>query len=158
VSFQRAAYEQRIQDCRDLMTELGFFSSGRTLTDTELCQWFSEITYEINLPQPVTYTTDTTTRIINSMFDIRDSNHPAAKITLPAEQAFTSRITLAFASIAAGLNATLHTRSIVNDMDGTTEPTTELGKLHHAWVRDRDLPSALDRHDEHTTRRGTLGQ
>jgi hypothetical protein len=34
-----------------------------------------------------------------------------------------------------------------NDFDGVAEPTTELGKLHHAWVRERGLPSALDHHD-----------
>ncbi|OYN75545.1 ABC transporter [Mycolicibacterium sphagni] len=147
VSFQRAAYEQRIDDCRDLMTQLGFFAAGSTLTNAELKQWISQMTHEVNLPQPVTYTTETTARIINGMFDIRDSSHPAAKITLPPEQAFTSRITLAFASIAAGLNATLHTRSILDDMDGIAGPTTELGKIHHAWVRDHRLPSALDHHD-----------
>jgi hypothetical protein len=36
---------------------------------------------------------------------------------------------------------------MVNDFDGVAEPTTELGKLHHAWVRERGLPSALDHHD-----------
>jgi len=38
-------------------------------------------------------------------------------------------------------------RAMVNDMDGVAEPITELGKLHHAWVRQSGLPSALDHHD-----------
>jgi hypothetical protein len=35
----------------------------------------------------------------------------------------------------------------MDDMDGVVEPITELGKLHHAWVRERRLPGALDHHD-----------
>jgi hypothetical protein len=51
------------------------------------------------------------------------------------------------ARAAAGLNATLPIRAILEDMDGIADPVTELGKLHHAWVRERGLPSALDHHD-----------
>ncbi|GAY16839.1 AarF/ABC1/UbiB kinase family protein [Mycobacterium sp. shizuoka-1] len=147
VSFLRAAYEGRIDDCRNLMAQLGFFAVDSSLTDDELRQWVSEMTYEVNLPQPVTYTAQSTARVFRGMVDVRDRNHPVAKITLPAEQAFTSRISLAFASVAAGLNATLATRSILEDMDGVAEPVTELGRLHHGWVRERGLPGALDRHD-----------
>jgi len=32
-------------------------------------------------------------------------------------------------------------------MDGVAEPVTELGKLHHAWVRERGLPTGLEPHD-----------
>jgi hypothetical protein len=68
-------------------------------------------------------------------------------VTVPAEFVFTSRIMLAFASVAAGLKATVPVRAIMDDLDGVAEPTTELGKLHHAWVRERGLPGALDHHD-----------
>jgi hypothetical protein len=34
-------------------------------------------------------------------------------------------------------------------MDGVAKPVTEMGTLHHAWVRVRGLPTALDRHDRH---------
>ncbi|MBX9641806.1 MAG: AarF/ABC1/UbiB kinase family protein, partial [Mycobacteriaceae bacterium] len=61
--------------------------------------------------------------------------------------AFTARIQLAWTSVAVGLHATLPLRAIVDDMDGVALPTTELGKLHHAWVRERGLPGALDHHD-----------
>jgi hypothetical protein len=60
---------------------------------------------------------------------------------------FTSRIMLAFASVAGGLHATVASRALMDDMDGVAEPITELGKLHHAWVRERGLPGALDHHD-----------
>jgi hypothetical protein len=105
------------------------------------------LTYENNVPQPVTYTADSTARIVRGLFDIRDRTHPVAKIAVPVEFVFSSRIMLAFASVAAGLRATMHTRALMDDMDGIAEPTMELGKLHHAWVRERGLPGAFDHHD-----------
>jgi hypothetical protein len=60
---------------------------------------------------------------------------------------FLPRIQIAFAHMAVSLHATLPIPAILEDMDGIAEPTTELGKLHHAWVRERGLPSALDHHD-----------
>ena len=50
-------------------------------------------------------------------------------------------------SVFAGLNATVPARAIYDDPDGVAEPITELGKLHHAWLRERGLPSPLDHHD-----------
>jgi hypothetical protein len=50
------------------------------------------------------------------------------------------------------LHATLPARAIADDMDGIAEPVTELGKSHHAWVRERDLPSAFDCHDQPNVR------
>ncbi|SBS71671.1 hypothetical protein MHPYR_120002 [uncultured Mycobacterium sp.] len=35
-------------------------------------------------------------------------------------------------------------RASADDTDGVAEPVTELGKLHHAWVRERGLPGALE--------------
>lgn len=32
-------------------------------------------------------------------------------------------------------------------LDDVAEPVTELGKLHHTWVRERGLPKALVHHD-----------
>jgi hypothetical protein len=66
---------------------------------------------------------------------------PRGRIRRPMPLAgFTARA-------AADLNATLPIRAILDDMDGIADPVTELGKLHHAWVRERGLPSALDHHD-----------
>jgi hypothetical protein len=73
-------------------------------------------------------------------------DHPVAHISVPEHFVFTSRVQLAISSVCAGLNATLSARAIADDMDGVAEPVTELGKLHHACVRDRGLPSALDHH------------
>ncbi len=147
VSFMRAAYEQRMHDCRELMTELGFIAADSSLSADDLQHWISDLTYEVTAPQPVTYTTEATGRVVRGFFDIRDSDHPLTKVNLPPKFAFTSRITLAFASIAGGLQATLDMQAINDDMDGLAEPVTELGKQHHAWVRERGLPGALDHHD-----------
>lgn len=143
----RALYEGRGHDCRELLTQLGFLSADSPLSADELHQWVSGMTSEHTAPQPATYTPDTTARVIRGFFDIRGANHPVAQITLPPEHAFNSRINLAWASVAAGLHATLPVRAILDDIDGVAEPATELGKLHHAWVRERGLPSALDHHD-----------
>lgn len=142
----RALIEGRGHDCRTLMTQLGFLSAGSTLSTDDLLQWFSTTTYETIGPQPATYTPDSTSRTIRGFFDVRRGS-PVTQVTLPPEHAFTSRISLAFASVAGGLHATLPIREIMDDLDGIVEPATELGKLHHAWVRERGLPSALDHHD-----------
>jgi hypothetical protein len=57
------------------------------------------------------------------LFDLRDAGHPMARMNAPDDFVFLSRVQLAVASVFAGL--------------GATEPITELGKLHHAWVRER---------------------
>lgn len=147
VQFLRAAMDGRTDDYRELLAHMGFLAGGATLSDDELRQWVSEMSYEYHESQPFTYTPDAIGRIIRGSFDVRDRDHPVAKLSLPAEHAFTSRIMLAFASVAAGLEATLHSRALLDDMDGVAEPISELGTLHHEWVRERGLPGALDHHD-----------
>ncbi len=147
VRFLRAAMEGRTDDYRDLLEQMGFLAEDSSLTDDELEQWVSDMGRESTMPQPVTYGSEAAARIIRGFFDVRDGSHPVTKISVPATYAFTSRIMLASASVAAGLQATVPVRAIMDDMDGVAEPITELGKLHHAWVRERGLPGALDHHD-----------
>lgn len=147
MAFQWAAIEGRLEDCRELLTQLGFIAADSPLSADDLQPWLSTLVYEMGMPQPVTYTPDTITRTIAGSLDIRDSDHPLAQTTVPQEFAFSSRIALATNSILAGLQACLPIRSIWADMNGVAEPITELGKLHHAWVRERGLPGALDHHD-----------
>lgn len=147
VSFMRAAVEGRLADYRECLAQMGYFTKDSTLTDDELQRWVSDMAYEATSPQPVTYTPEESARIIRGFFNVRDSDHPLAKVSPPPENAFTSRIMLAFTSVAAGLNATIYARAIMDDMDGIAEPISDLGKLHHAWVRERGLPGAFDHHD-----------
>lgn len=147
VRFLRAAIDGRIDDYRDLLAQMGFLTADSALTNAELEQWVSDMAHESTMSQPVTYTPEATARIIRGFFDVRDGDHPVAKISVPATYAFTSRIMLANASVSAGLRATVPVRAIMDDMDGVAEPTTELGRLHHAWARERGLPGALDHHD-----------
>jgi hypothetical protein len=95
------------------------------------------------MPQPVTFTPDAAAWWISGMTDVRSG----PELTMPSEFLFLGRVQLAWTSVAAGFGATLHARAIVDDLDGVAEPVTKLGKLHHAWVRERGLPGALDHHD-----------
>jgi hypothetical protein len=65
----------------------------------------------------------------------------------PEDFVFCGRVQLAIGSLCVGLCATAQVRAVADDIDGVAEPITELGKLHHAWVRERGLPSGLDPHD-----------
>ena len=47
---------------------------------------------------------------------------------------------MAVLSVCVGLRATMHSRAILDDIDGVAEPITEFGKKHHAWVRERGTP------------------
>lgn len=143
----RAAVDGRAHDLHSFMTQLGFVSDDSPLSPDELLQWIVDTGPEAYMPQPVTYTPEAIARTVHGFFDIRDTNHALAKITVPSEFAFTSRIMLACNSIFAGLEACLPVRAIFDDLDGVAEPVTELGKLHHAWVRERGLPLGLDHHD-----------
>jgi len=147
VASMRAAAEGRTDDFRDHMIQLGAITAESSLSTADLQRWLEETSYEVTAPQPVTFTPDIIARTVRGFFDIRDSDHFLAQITAPPELVFTSRITLACNSVLTGLQATLPIRAILDDMDGVAQPVTELGKLHHAWVRERGLPGALDHHD-----------
>jgi predicted unusual protein kinase regulating ubiquinone biosynthesis (AarF/ABC1/UbiB family) len=146
VGMARAAIDGRKNDLRELMTELGFLTQGSTLSMDEAYQWMAEILYETLVPQPVTYTRETARRAIDNLVDIRSLDHPVRRMSAPDGLVFFSRVSLSMNAIFAMLGATIHARSITDDMDGVTEPTTPLGKQHHAWVRDRGLPYGLEPH------------
>ena len=149
VAMTRAVIEGRKDDYRDLMVQAGFLAVESDLTADELYQWQAEALHEIIVsPQPAAYSPQTTGRVLQAYFDVRDSGHPLGRMNAPDDYVFASRGTFALNAVAAGLGATLPMRHIMDDMDCVAEPVTELGKQHHAWVRDRGLPSALDRHDQ----------
>lgn len=148
VAMTRAAIEGRKQDYRDIMVEAGFVPVDSDLTADELHAWQQSLIYEISTAtQPVRYTPDTTARTVRAMFDVRQKDHPMARMNAPDDYIFISRHQLSGISLCVGLNATLPIRAIMDDLDGVSEPVTELGKLHHAWVRERRLPLGLDHHD-----------
>jgi predicted unusual protein kinase regulating ubiquinone biosynthesis (AarF/ABC1/UbiB family) len=148
VAMTRAVSEGRKDHLRELLVQMGFVSTDSDLTADELYKWQAEILYKsVVAPQPVTFTPETTRRIISGIFDLRDPDHPLARMNTPDDFVFLSRVQLAVGSMYGALRATAPARAIVDDMDGIAEPITELGKLHHAWVRERGLPSALDHHD-----------
>ena len=97
-------------------------------------------------PQPVTFTSDTAARSLRALFG-SEGVSSASDMTVTPELVFLPRLQIAFDHIAVGLRATVAVRAILEDLAGIAQPTTELGKLHHAWVRERGLPFGLDHHD-----------
>jgi predicted unusual protein kinase regulating ubiquinone biosynthesis (AarF/ABC1/UbiB family) len=147
VAMNRAIIEGRKHDYRELMLDAGFLDDDSDLTADEMFQWMSEMVSETALmPQPATYTPETTARVVRGLFDLRGADHPMVRMNAPDDYVFSSRVTLAGTAVVAGLNATLSIRAIYGDLDDVEEPVTELGKLHRAWVRERGLPRALDHH------------
>jgi predicted unusual protein kinase regulating ubiquinone biosynthesis (AarF/ABC1/UbiB family) len=147
VALMRAGIEERVEDFRENMIQLGLIEADSPLGTDDLTRWASDLTHEINMPQPVTYTPGAITRNMHGMFGTEEFL-PLAHMTVTPQFVFLPRIQIAFAHLAAAMRATLPVRAILEDMDGVAEPTTELGKLHHAWVRERGLPGALDHHDQ----------
>jgi hypothetical protein len=150
VAMVRAVLEGRKCDYRDLMVQAGFLDDDSDLTADELYRWQLEAHHEIFVaPQLATFSPQTTGRVLNGYFvDPRQADHPMGRMNAPDDYVFAGRSTFALNAVAVGLGATLPMRAIMDDLDGVAEPITELGKLHHAWVRERGLPAALDHHDQ----------
>ncbi|MGC1736251.1 MAG: AarF/ABC1/UbiB kinase family protein, partial [Mycobacterium sp.] len=147
VGMIRAALDGNKQDMHELMIDLGYLANDFTLKPHEAYQWVAEVLYEALVPQPVTFTGDTSQRAVHALLDIRAPDHPLRRISFPDDLLFFSRINLGINMICATLRTSVHIRSIMDDMDGVAEPITPLGKLHDAWVRDRGLPYGLEPHD-----------
>jgi len=144
VELARAAVEGRKGDLHRAMTESGFLSADSTLTAEDSYQWWAACVHELMVEQPATYTQEAFERGVRALIDLRPSDHPVRRMSVPPDFVFFSRINLSMNAILSALNATFHTRGVLNDMDGVAEPVSELGKLHNAWVRSRGLPYGLD--------------
>lgn len=145
IAMSRAAIEGRMDDLRAVMADMGYLDADPTLTAEEIYQWWSEMLYEVVVAdQPVTYGQETIDRVLRSLFDTRNSRGVLARLSVPQEFALSSRAVFAVNAISGTLGVTLDVRASVDDIDSVGEPVTELGKLHHAWVRERGLPTALD--------------
>ena len=148
VALVRAALDARKDDLRTIMTEAGFIADGSTLTADEAYDWWSAVIYELMMPQPGTYSRDTSERAVASLIDLRADDHPVRRMSVPADFTFFARINLSMNAIFTMLGATFHTRGAVDDMDGVADPVSELGKQHVAWVNQRGLPWGMDHHDQ----------
>lgn len=144
----RAVVEGRKEDLRDVMAESGFLAEDSTLTAEEAYQWWSTLMHELLIPQPVTYTREASERSVRSLLDVRATDHPVRRMSVPADFVFFSRLNLSMNSIFTALGATFYARASLDDMDGVIEPVSDLGKQHIAWVRQRGLPFGMDHRDE----------
>ncbi len=147
IGMLRAAIEARKHDLHELMAEIGYFEGNAPLSVDEAYQWIAELVHEVLAPQPITYTHDTSRRAIHALLDVRSPHHPVRRLSIPDDLIFFTRYNFSVNTVCASLEATIHARSMVDDMDGVAEPITPLGKEHDAWVRRRGLPHGLDRHD-----------
>ncbi len=68
VALMRAAIEGRTDDCRELMIQMGLIPADSALSTDDLERFASDLAYQINLPQPVTYTSEFTARNMRGMF------------------------------------------------------------------------------------------
>ncbi|WP_207549585.1 ABC1 kinase family protein [Mycobacterium syngnathidarum] len=143
LALMHAGMEGRYDDCRHLMLQMGLISADSPLSDDDLRRVVSDMAHATTQPQPVTYTPEQMARSLRAFLGDQNSAH----MTVTREFVFLPRLQIAFDHIATGLRATVPVRSILEDLSGIAEPTTELGKLHHAWVRERGLPCGLDHHD-----------
>ncbi|KHO20187.1 ABC transporter [Mycolicibacterium setense] len=143
LALMHAGMEGRYDDCHDLMLQMGLISAEPSLNHEDLRRIVSDMTHATSQPQPVTYTPEHMARSLRAFLGDQNSTH----MTVTREFVFLPRLQIAFDHIAAGLRATVPVRSILEDLSGIAAPTTELGKLHHAWVRQRGLPCGLDHHD-----------
>jgi predicted unusual protein kinase regulating ubiquinone biosynthesis (AarF/ABC1/UbiB family) len=150
VEMLRAALDGRKHEMHCLMSELGYFAAGATLSADEAYEWMAELAYETLAPQPVTIGHDSPERAIRALFDLRSQDHPVRRISVSDDLVFFPRMSINMSSMLASLDATVYARAIVDDLDGVAEPITPLGKLHNAWVRERGLPYGLERHDSVT--------
>jgi len=131
----------------DSMRANGFFTTESALTGDEAYQWWEQIVHELLVPQPVTYSPDTISRAVRSLLDVRAADHPMRHLSVPPDFVFFSRLNLSMNAVFAALNATISARAAVDEMDGVSEPATELGRQHIAWVTRRGLPFGMDDHD-----------
>jgi hypothetical protein len=149
----RTAIDGRAEELRECMVRAGFITADSPLTAADALWYWSQVFYEMAVaPQPVTYAVDSSARIAHWVFGLHDSSNPLTQMNAPSDLAFAPRVHTALSSVCSGLTATLPARAITDDMDGIAEPATELGRRHHAWVRERGLPGAFD---DHTAARGS---
>uniref|UniRef100_UPI003898E56D ABC1 kinase family protein n=1 Tax=Mycolicibacterium rutilum TaxID=370526 RepID=UPI003898E56D len=148
VLMNRAALDGRFDDCRAHMQGVGFVDDDTDLSTGEIHRWWDVLLLELTgAPQPVTYTSESTARLMNSLFSV-DARSPVNRLRVPEDFAFFPRVQLSLNHVAVGMRATLFVRALMDDLDGVAEPVTDVGRLHRAWVRERGLPAALDRHDQ----------
>jgi predicted unusual protein kinase regulating ubiquinone biosynthesis (AarF/ABC1/UbiB family) len=149
VAMVRAAVEGRRNDVHEYMIETGFITTDSSLTVEEAYRWWEGIIYELLAPQPATYTQQASERTIQSLIDMRSSDHPMRRMSVPPDHVFFSRLNLSMNAIFTALQATFYARAALDDMDGAAAPVSELGRRHDAWLRRRGLPHGMDDHDHH---------
>lgn len=141
----RATMEDRRQDLHALMAEAGFFTGGETLTPDQAYQWWSSMTHELTVNRAVTFDSADIERTARSLLDVRSTDHPVRRMTIPRDYVFFSRVSLALSSMLGAWHATLNARAIVDELDGVAPPVTVVGEAHARWVHERGLPHGLDR-------------
>ncbi|MDF0529063.1 AarF/ABC1/UbiB kinase family protein [Tsukamurella sp. 8F] len=146
VSLLRATVEGRREDLHGLMAAAGFFPDGVDLSVDDAYGWWASMVTELMGPQPATFTAAQSEQTVRALIDVRSSDHPVRRMTIPRDYVFFSRISLSIGAMLATLGATFYARAALDDMDGVAAPVSEVGRAHEAWVRSRGLPHGMDHH------------
>lgn len=149
VEMARAAVDGHADELRKVMADSGFLADDSTLTAQEAYQWWAAVLHELLVDQPATYGRESSERAVRALLDMRPSDHAVRRMSVPPDFVFFARLNLSMNAIFVALGATMHARSLLDDMDGVADPVTDLGKQHVAWVRERGLPFGMDVHDQH---------
>ena len=146
VAISRAIIEDRAADFFRMLPELGFVEHDMHLrADPAMWDWSRSAHSYLIGPQPFTYSRESTISAIGTF--INPDRSVLRHLSLPGTYAVGARLAAALVAIPVALDATIHTRAALDDMDGVAEPATELGEQHVAWVRERGLPFGMDRHN-----------
>ncbi|WP_309226786.1 MULTISPECIES: AarF/ABC1/UbiB kinase family protein [unclassified Mycolicibacterium] len=143
VEIGRHTYDGRPNELHQVMVEAGFLPDPTALSPAEVMQWWRDMLQELVGPQPVTYSTESISRLMSTFADARSEDHPQRHLVPPREFVMMSRIEFGHAAIFGGLNATFHSRAVMDELDGVAPPLTPLGHVHDEWVRRRGLPYGM---------------
>jgi predicted unusual protein kinase regulating ubiquinone biosynthesis (AarF/ABC1/UbiB family) len=140
----RAAIDQRGDDMRRHLIDLGFLQARSAPSAELLIEWYSLNLENLLTPQPFTYTNEFVSGLIHRTYDATNEWHKTVTrhFDVPADLIFTTRIDLGLASVLATLRATADWRACIDEFDGLAPPTTELGKLEAVWQATRSAGAA----------------
>ncbi|MFI6867964.1 ABC1 kinase family protein [Nocardia sp. NPDC050406] len=152
----RAAAEERAEDLRDLMIERGVIESPEEITAEECLEYVLAACEWALVDQPLTITPELASGAFVLAVDPRATEFAGMKQqNLPPEHLFSRRADFLTFGMLGQLEATNNWHRIAREWLYGDEPVTELGKVHHEWLRTRPAPEPTTPPKKKTTRKRT---